>query len=85
MAGEIVDPLGAFQIRPANGLGEFEIARAGTDESGHVTATTEDLAEIVAVGADIKSLGAVDAKTDDGEGNLEDFMPVDAQIGRAHV
>ena len=77
MAGEVVGPLGGLQVRPADGLGEFEISRAGADECGHVAATTEESAEVMTIRPHIESLGAVDAKPDDGEGNFQDLVFVD--------
>ena len=78
MAGEVVDPLGGFQIRPADGFAELEISRASADEGGHVAPGSEKCAEIVTVGADIETFGAVNFESDGGEGDLEDLIFVDA-------
>ena len=85
VAGQVIDSLGGFEVGPADGLGEFKISRAGADESGHVTAAAEDLAEVVAVGADIEALGAVVAEADDGQGDFEDFVFVDADLAGGSV
>jgi len=84
MAGQVIDPLGGFEIGPANGLRKFKVSGAGTNEGGHMTSATEDGAEVVAIGADIKSFGAVNTEADAGHGDFEDFAFVDADTaGRA--
>ena len=85
MTRQVVDPLGGFEIGPANGLGEFKVPRAGADEGGHMAPATEEGPQVVAVGADIKSLGAVDAKPDDRNGNFQDFVFVDANPTRGAI
>ena len=85
MTRQIVGSLSGFEIRPAEGLGEFEIPRAGANEGGHVASAPEKGSEIVTVGADVKSFGAVDAKSDDGQGNLQDLVFVDANPTRGTI
>jgi len=80
MAGEIVDALGRFQIRPTDGFGEFEVSRAGSSQGGHMSPATQQLAEVVAVGANIESLRAVNPKTNNRERDFQDFVFVDADL-----
>jgi len=80
MSGKVVDALGGFEIGPADGLGELEVSRTGADEGGHMAPAAQHLAEIVAVGTDIESLGAMDPKTDDGEGDFQNFVFIDAHL-----
>jgi len=80
MSGKVVDALGGLEIGPADGLGKLEVSRAGADERGHMAPAAQHLAEVVAVGADIKSLGAMDPKTDDGERDFQDFVFIDAHL-----
>ena len=84
MAGKVVDPLGSLEIRPAHGFRQLEISRAGADEGGHVSAAADQLAEVVAVGADIKPFGAVNAEADNRQSNFQNLVPVDPHFaGRA--
>ena len=85
MTGQIVGSFGRFEIRPANGFGKFKISRAGSDEGRHMASATEEGTEIVAVGADIESLGAVDAEPDGGKGDFQDFILVDPNPPRGSV
>lgn len=84
MAGEVVDPLGGFEIGPADGFAELEISRAGAGEGGHMAAGPEKSTEIVAVGADVEAFGAVNFESDGRQSDLEDLIFVDANAaGRA--
>jgi len=84
MAGEIIDALRRFQIRPTDGFGEFEVSRTGASQGGHMSPATEQLTKIVAVSADIETLGAVDAEADERNRHFEDLIFVDADFaGRA--
>ena len=84
MTSQIVDPLGGFEIGPANRLGELKISRAGAGQGRHMATTTEEGAEVVAVSPDIESLRAVDPKPDNREGNFQDLVFVDPDpAGRA--
>ena len=82
---QVVDPLGGFQVGPAYGFGEFKVPRASPGEGGHVASTPKKGPEVMAVGADIKSLGAVNAKPDDRNGNFQDFVFVDANPTRRAI
>lgn len=85
MTGEVISPLGGFKIRPADGLGEFKISRAGAGEGGHMAATAENLTEIVAIRAHIESLGAVDPESDNGQSDLENLVFVDPDLASGTV
>ena len=85
MTGQIVDPLSGLEIGPADGLGEFEVSGAGADESGHVASAAEDLAEVVAVGADIETFGAVDAEANGGQSDLKNLVFVDTDLAGGTV
>ena len=85
MAGEVVDALRGLEIGPADGLGELEVSRAGAGEGGHMAAAAEDLAEIVAVGADIETFGAVDTEANGGQSDLKNLVLVDADLAGGAV
>ena len=85
MTGQIVDPLGGLEIGPADGLGEFEISGAGAGEGGHVASAAEDLAEVVTVGADIETFGAVDAEANGGQSDLKNLVFVDTDLAGGAV
>ena len=85
MAGKVIDPLGGFEIGPANGLRKFKVSGAGADEGGHMASATEDGAEVMTVGTNVEALGAVNAKADAGHGDFEDFAFVDADTARRTV
>ena len=85
MAGQVVDPLGGLEIRPAHGFRQLEISRAGADEGGHMPAATEHLAEVVAVSTNIKSLRAVNAKANDGKGDFQNLIAVDADLAGGSI
>ena len=76
MAGEVIGTFGCLQIRPANRFAELKISGTGAGEGGHMTATSKENPEVIAVGPDIEPLGAVNAKPDDRKGNFEDFISV---------
>ena len=85
MASQVINALRGFEIRPAHRLGKLKVTGASPDEGGHVTPTAEQLAKVVAVGADIESLRAVNPKANDREGDFQDFVFVDADLAGGAV
>ena len=85
MAGKVIDPLGGFEIGPANGLRKFKVSGAGADEGGHMASATEDGAEVMTVGTNVEALGAVNTEANAGHGDFEDFAFVDADTARRAI
>ena len=78
MAGQVISPLSRLKVRPAHRFRELKITRASSSQCGHMATATEEGAEVVAVGSNVETFGAVDSKADRGKGDFENLELIDA-------